>query len=345
LDNENAPNAAFGDKILKKQDFSKKEEIMSRKNDKGRITIRLTRKRDRSRSPLYDNYDIQKYDLHPNHYFDEVADLIPSGVAEYVDDGNRYVERVVRALYFFKQCALIGPTGTGKTHIIYLIAELMELPVWEVNCALQTTGYDLIGRYVNLGKENWIDGQVVLWLKHGGILYLDEANLMRQDVASRLNPVLDSRRHLVLVEKDNEVIPRHKYAYCIISINPYSSEFVGTKRLNASLRRRMSVWINFSYPSIGGKISDNEAELIMKRSNVDRDLAYQILRVGAEMRMQYQMGNLPYGPSPKDLINWAIICTEGSDPKIAAEETIISLTSQDPDIQEDVRRIINRIFG
>jgi len=57
------------------------------------------------------------------------------------------------------------------------------------------------------------------------------------------------------------------------------------------------------------------------------------------------MGNLPYGPSPKDLINWAIICTEGSDPKIAAEETIISLTSQDPDIQEDVRRIINRIFG
>ena len=324
---------------------SKIERVISRKNDKSKITIRYTKNRDRSKPPLYYKYDIQQYDLHPDYHFDEITDLIPHGVAEYIDDGSRYVERIVRALHLFKQCALIGPTGTGKTHIVYLIAELMELPVWEVNCALQTSSYDLIGRYVDLGKENWIDGQVVHWLKHGGILYLDEANLMRQDVASRLNPVLDNRRHLVMVEKDNEIISRHKYAYCIISINPYSSEFVGTKKLNASFRRRMSIWINFSYQSIGNNISDREAELIMKRSNVDKDLAYKILEVGAEMRLQYQRGYFPYGPSPRDLINWAMICSVGTEPKLAAEEAIISLASQDFDIQEEIRRIINRVFN
>ena len=324
---------------------SKVEKVISRKNNDGKINIKLTMNRDKSRSPLYNKYNIQQYDLHPGYHFNEIADLIPSGVAEYVDDGSRYVERIVRALYLFKQCALIGPTGTGKTHIIYLIADLFEMPVWEVNCALQTSSYDLIGRYVNLGKENWIDGQVILWLKHGGILYLDEANLMRQDVVSRLNPVFDTRRHLVLVEKDNEIIQRHKYAYCIISINPYSLSYVGTKKLNASFKRRMSVWINFSYQSIGNTISDKEVELIMKFSNVNEDLANKILRVGAELRMQYLRGDLPYGPSPRDLINWAMICNYDTEPKIAAEETIVSLVSQDIEIQDEVRGIISRVFS
>ena len=44
--------------------------------------------------------------------------------------------------------------------------------------------------------------------------------MMKQDVATRLNPVLDTRGHLVLTEKDNEIVSRHKSAYCIIEMNP-----------------------------------------------------------------------------------------------------------------------------
>lgn len=324
--------------------YNKIKEVRSYKNKNAKITVHLSKQRDHEKPSLYYKYDIQQYDLHPGYFFDEFANLIPRGVAEYIDDENRYVERIVKALHFFKQCALIGPTGTGKTHIVYLIAELMGLPVWEINCALQTTSYDLIGRYIGLGKENWIDGQVVLWLKHGGILYLDEANLMRQDIVSRLNSVLDSRRHLILTEKDNEIIPRHKYAYCIISINPISPESVGTKKLNTSFRRRMSVWIKFSYQSIGTKISDQEAELIMRRSRIDKDTAYKILNVGAEMRRQYEMGDLPYGPSPRDLVNWAILCKDGTDPMKAAEESVIALTSEDIYVQDEVRKIVEKYF-
>ncbi len=78
-------------------------------------------------------------------------------------------------------------------------------------------------------------------------MYLDEANMMKQDVATRLNPVLDTRGHLVLNEKDSEVIERHKYGYMIISMNPATAEFSGTKPLNAAMRRRMAVWINFDF--------------------------------------------------------------------------------------------------
>ena len=323
---------------------TKTESVSLRKNG-FRITLDITKRRGMSRSPQFDKYDIVKYDLPSGYSFPEfLEDMIPSGTPEYVDSGQRYVERMIRALFFFKQCSLIGPSGTGKTHITYLVAELAGLPVWEVNCGLQTSSYDLIGRFIGLGKENWIDGQVTSWLKYGGILYLDEANMMKQDVATRLNPVLDTRGHLVLTEKDNELISRHRYAYVIISMNPFSAEFAGTKPLNAAFRRRMSVWINFDYESIGEKISEREVELLIKRSKIDHATAYKITQVGAEMRRQYQAGDLPYGPSVGDLSHWAVLVVDGADPISAAEETIVALTSDSVEVQADVRRVIESVF-
>ncbi|MDH7557163.1 MAG: AAA family ATPase [Candidatus Bathyarchaeota archaeon] len=298
-----------------------------------------------SHAELRKKYRIDKYDLHPGYVFPESQQtLIPRNTPEYIDKGFNYVERIVRALYHFKQCALIGPSGTGKTHIVYLVAELCGLPMWEINCGLQTSAYDLFGRYIGLGKENWIDGQIVMWCRNGGILYLDEANMMKQDIATRLNPVLDTRGHIVLTEKDNEIIKRHQYGYLVISMNPFSAEFVGTKPLNAALRRRMSVWINFDYLSIGDKVAPDEVELIAKRSGVDEKTAEKIVRVGAELRRQYKNGDLPYGPSPGDLINWATLVADGCPPIEAAVETIVGTTSDDVEIQAVVKRIVESIF-
>lgn len=308
--------------------------------------LSLLIKKTRSNPQLLEKNGIAKYDLHPNYEFPaSVGDMIPSNTPEYITPpGKNYVQQIVRALYYFKQCALIGPSGTGKTHIVYFIAELTGLPIWEVNCGLQTSTYDLFGRYIGLGKENWIDGQIISWCRTGGILYLDEANMMKQDIAARLNPILDTRGHIVLTEKDNEVVKRHECGYVIISMNPFSSEFVGTKPLNAAFRRRMSVWINFDYLSVGNNISPDEIKLVRGRSKVDEDTAARIVRAGAELRRQYQVGDLPYGPSPGDLINWAVLVADGSTPLQAAEESIIGTTSDDIEIQEMVRRIIKSYF-
>jgi nitric oxide reductase NorQ protein len=336
---------SYGHQGLKDQsEVSTVEEVSSLRRDNFKVTVSLNKQRPMSKSPLYDRYDIQRYDLHPNYSFAHIDDMIPKNTPYYIDSGNHYVERIVRALYYFKQCSLIGPSGTGKTHIVYLVAELTGLPIWEVNCGLSTSSFDLIGRFIGLGKENWIDGLLTQWLRKGGIMYLDEANMMKQDVATRLNPVLDTRGHLVINEKDNEVIERHKYGYLILSMNPYSAEFSGTKPLNAAMRRRMAVWINFDYTSVGEKISPNEVEMLRKRSKVDEDTAYRVIRAGAELRRQYKAGDLPYGPSLGDLINWSTLIHDGNTPLNAAEETIIALTSDNTEVQADVRRVIESVF-
>ena len=308
-----------------------------------RVTT-ITKKR--RESTLLQNYAIQNYNLCPNYTFpDDLLELIPKNTPVYAENGEHYVERIMRALFHFKQCALIGPSGTGKTHIAYLVAEVGGLPMWEINCSLQTSVYDLFGRYIGLGKENWVDGQIVSWARHGGILYLDEANMMKQDIATRLNPLLDTRGHMVLTEKDNEIIPRHPHAFVIISLNPYSSEFAGTKPLNAAFRRRMSVWINFDYLSIGKKISSEEARLVHEKARVNEDTAKRIVQVGAELRRQYKAGDLPYGPSVGDLINWAQLVSDGESPLLAAEETVVTMTSDNVEVQEMVRRVVKMFLG
>jgi len=238
----------YGHQGLKeKQESSRMTIVSSAQRPNGKISVSINKERPMSQSPLYHKYDIQKYDLHPNYSFAHLADLIPKDTPYYIDSGQHYVERIVRALYYFKQCSLIGPSGTGKTHIVYLVAELTGLPVWEVNCGLSTSAYDLIG-------------------------------------------------------------------------------------------------INFDYTSVGEQISSVEVELLRKRAKVDEDTAYKIIQCGAELRRQYKAGDVPYGPSLGDLINWATLVQDGNTPNVAAEETIIALTSDNSEVQDDIRRVVESIF-
>jgi len=312
-------------------------------NDSFSLKINFSKNKKADSSKL-NQYDIKKYINPDNFNFSpELLDLIPNDTPPYYDKGQNYVERIVRALGYFKQCACIGPSGTGKTHIIYLVAELTQLPLWEINCGLQTSAYDLFGRYIGLGKENWIDGIITSWCRYGGILYLDEANMMKQDVATKLNPILDARGHMVLNEKDNELIERHKDAYMIISLNPFSAEFTGTKPLNAAFRRRMSVWLNFDYMSVDNHIDEQEVKLLVERSGIVKETATSIVQVAAKLRQEYKNGDLPYGPSVGDLANWGRIIADGASPIDAGNETLVAMTSDDFEVQEEVRKIIKSV--
>ena len=326
-------------RLLKNFDFSK-----VKKNDFN-LDIRISKIKD-VETRLSKTYDIKKYlDSSKFTFPPDMDELIPKDTPFFVDNGENYVERIARALSFFKQCALVGPSGTGKTHIVYMVAELARLPLWEINCGLQTSVFDLFGRYIGLGKENWIDGLIVNWLRKGGILYLDEANMMKQDIATRLNPVLDARGHMVLTEKDNELIPRHKDSYLIVSMNPVSSEFAGTKPLNAAMRRRLSVWLNFDYMSVGNQIDEKEVNLVYESCDIDKDIARKMVQIASKLREEYKAGDLPYAPSVGDLINWGLLIADGSTLEESSDETIIHMTSDEPEVQDEVRKIVYKFLG
>ena len=108
----------------------------------------------------------------------------------------------------------------------------------------------------------------------------------------------------------------------------------------------MSVWLNFDYMSVGPKIDEKEIDLLMRKTNgLSRQDAEILVKVGAELRRQYKTGDLPYGPSIGDLLNWAMLISDGTALLDAAEETIISLTSDDGEIQDIVRKIVRKTAG
>jgi nitric oxide reductase NorQ protein len=107
----------------------------------------------------------------------------------------------------------------------------------------------------------------------------------------------------------------------------------------------MSVWITFDYLSVGDNICPDEVALVQKRGGVDEDTATKVVKIGAELRRQYKNGDLPYGPSPGDLINWAVLIADGMTPLAAANETIVGTTSDDEEVQEMVRRVIKAVFN
>jgi len=84
-----------------------------RKNDFN-LNIRMSKLKNKE-DRLSKLYDIKKY-LDPENYAfpEDMNELIPESTPVFLDNGERYVERIARALSYFKQCALIGPSGTGK---------------------------------------------------------------------------------------------------------------------------------------------------------------------------------------------------------------------------------------
>lgn len=314
----------------------------------GDSTVKISfasEKNDREAEPAQEH---KKFDLGKGYSCPQfLRDRIPEPQPPFIDDGTNIEYRVMRGLHHFKQVGFVGPTGVGKTHLVYRIASECKLPLFEVNAALQTSSYELVGKFVGLGKENWVDGTIVMWCRYGGILYLDEANMMRPDVLSKCHPIMDQRGHIILTERENEIVHRHPCGYIILSFNPYSIEYAGTKPLNVAFRRRVSAWFHFDYLSKGSKISDFEVKAAMEKSGLqNEETAYKMVKVAAELRKLYESGELPMAPSLGNLICWAkLIATDNVPVTEASEETITDTISDDPSIKAIVRRVISSVFA
>jgi nitric oxide reductase NorQ protein len=102
----------------------------------------------------------------------------------------------------------------------------------------------------------------------------------------------------------------------------------------------MNAWITFDYPSTGSTVSKDEVALIRERCRVGRKVALQMVKAAAQLRFSYKRGDIPYAPSVGDIANWATLVADGMGVVEAAEETIVSTTSDDLTMQEMVRRII-----
>ena len=97
--------------------------------------------------------------------------------------------------------------------------------------------------------------------------------------------------------------------------------------------------------SVGKHIDEKEVNLVYERAKIDHGIATKIVETSAKLREDYKAGDLPYAPSIGDLVNWGMLIADGTSVEKAADETLIALTSDDPEVQDDVRKVIRKFFG
>jgi len=105
---------------------------------------------------------------------------------------------------------VFGPAGSGKTSAIKQLAAKLNYPVFEVTGHSRLEFPELVGHHVvRQGNMEFEYGPLALAMKYGGIVLINEIDLLDPSTAAGLNSILDGQP-LCIPENGGELIVPHE---------------------------------------------------------------------------------------------------------------------------------------
>lgn len=231
---------------------------------------------------------------------------------------------------------LKGPTGCGKTRFVEYMAWKLGRPLITLACNEDMTAADLVGRWLlDADGTRWHDGPLTLAVRHGAICYLDEVVEARQDTTVVIHPLTDARRMLPL-DRKGELVHAHPDFQLVVSYNPgYQSS---AKDLKPSTRQRFAA-LAFDYPA-----PEAEAEIVAHEAGITPALAARLVELARRTRALRQRG-LDEGVSTRMLIYAAHLIRDGVDPRDSCDITMTQALTDDPDLTDALRALVDAAFA
>lgn len=170
------------------------------------------------------------------------------------DKGFVIDERNLKALIMAKRegypVFLVGPTGSGKTMLLSLMAEFWKGKYDYQSLNGSVTIHDLTQERI-LGKDGRFEEKDMVlakWLRNAqrgvSICHFDEVNAARPETLLALHPIMDLKKVLVLPYTD-EKLEVNKNAILVMSANE-GDEYQGVNGLNAAFLNR-SIKVHLPY--------------------------------------------------------------------------------------------------
>ena len=142
---------------------------------------------------------------------------------------------------------ITGPKGTGKSEVVKKFADDTKLPYWGVIGQEGIRADELLGHYeLKGGTSRWVDGIIPKAVRSGGILHLDEINILEPAILMRLNELMDNKRQLDMEDLNGELVKAHPDLFIVVTMNPPTYE--GVKDLPDPIKSRLTKRYKLDYP-------------------------------------------------------------------------------------------------
>lgn len=114
---------------------------------------------------------------------------------------------------------IFGPTGCGKTSCVKQIAAKLNMPVYEVTGHNRLEFPELVGHHTVVnGNMTFQYGPLSLAMRDGGMLIINEIDLLDPSTATGLNSILDGSP-LTIAENGGEIIKPHSEFRLVATAN------------------------------------------------------------------------------------------------------------------------------
>jgi cobaltochelatase CobS len=156
---------------------------------------------------------------------------------------------------------VFGPTGSGKTSAIKQLASRLNYPVFEVTGHSRLEFPDLVGHLsVRNGSMEFEYGPLALAMKYGGLMLLNEIDLLEPATATGLNGVLDGEA-LCIAENGGElIIPHPMFRFAATANTNGGSDETGLYQ--GTLRQNLAFLDRFWLCEMGYPARDAEEKLL-----------------------------------------------------------------------------------
>lgn len=201
-----------------------------------------------------------------------------------------------------------GPTGSGKSSLVNEIAARSNIPVFPIVGHNRLEWLDLAGQYVPTEAGGFIYeyGPLPSAMKAGGILLIDEIDLVDPSTLVAMNSVLDGRP-LVLSANNGEVIEPQEGFRIVATANTTghgdgeARGYAGTLRMSKAFLNRIQWSFIVDYPAPHVEIN------MVTEILGNEDIAAQMVNFVNEVRTVHQSEEtyIPDTISTREIKEWA----------------------------------------
>jgi MoxR-like ATPase len=215
---------------------------------------------------------------------------------------------------------LYGPPGTGKTSVVEAaFPDLITVPGDG-----DTAVADLVGEYTQTpeGRYVFVHGPLVVAMREGRCLFLDDATLIPPSVLAVVYPAMDGRRRITVKANSGEQVEAAAGFYVVAGHNPGVHGAI----LSEALSSRFSAQIQVS---------------------TDYDLAQQlkidkrVVRAARNLATRHERGEIGWAPQLRELLAFQRIADVlGVD---AASANLVGVAPEDD--RDTVAAVVRGLFG